>query len=101
MWDGLLWGYSESAGGTQVGGIINARGCIEPAPAGDTAGLCPAPPASPDTPPFTRSIRVSVAWQGNEDTAAPTTSVCGSGLYGAETKRRVVSLDLMVMQTCP
>ena len=99
QWDGLLNGYSEAlvAGGTRVGGIVNARGCI--AQTADTSASCPTAP-SPSVP-FTRTVRISVAWQGNEDTAAPTTSTCGQGLYGAETKRRIAVLDLMVLQPCP
>ncbi len=101
LWDGLLTGYTETqaTGGAQVGGIINARGCVEEL--ANTAASCPGAPAPAGTPPFTRTIRVSVSWQGTEDTVAPTTSTCGIGLYGTETKRRLVSLDLMVLQTCP
>ena len=100
QWDGLLNGYSEAqvVGGARVGGIVNARGCIsEPVP--DTSATCPAPP-SPSVP-YTRTVRISVAWQGNEDTIVPTSSACGQGLYSAETRRRVAVLDLMVLQPCP
>jgi type IV pilus assembly protein PilV len=101
LWDGLLSGYTETQKltGNLVGGIINARGCIEET--ANTIGLCPGAPAPAGTPPFTRSLRVSVSWQGNEDTVAPTTSNCGNGVYGFETRRRLVSIDVMVMQPCP
>jgi hypothetical protein len=101
FWDGLLVGYTETqrVGGAMVGGVINARGCVEEL--ANTSGLCPGAPAPAGSAPFTRSLRVSVSWQGNEDTVAPTASNCGNGLYGFETRRRLVALDLMVMQVCP
>ena len=84
LWDGLLQGYGEvrTVGGTQTGGVINARGCIEVAPA----------PAAPNT------YRISVAWQGNDDVGIPADrpSNCGTGLYGGEQFRRLVSLDVLV-----
>ncbi len=99
LWDGLLNGYTESqvVGGAQVGGVINALGCIENT--ASTAAACPATSNGVAT--YTQSVRVSVAWQGHDDTVPPTTSTCGTGSYGAETKRRLVSLDLMVLQPCP
>ena len=93
LWDGILVGYSEAqvTGGAKVGGIVNARGCIDVK--ASTPGACPGQPP-------TSTLRVSVAWQGNEDTTAPTTSTCGQGTYPSETKRRVAVLDLMVLQPC-
>ena len=89
LWDGLLSGYSETqvAGGARVGGLVNARGCIVKTP--NASGTC--------------TVRISVAWQGNEETIAPlaATSTCGQGAYTPDTKRRVVVLDLMVSQSCP
>lgn len=100
QWDGQLLGYAETqaVGGALIGGVVNARGCIEET--ANTAGTCPAPPAPPATF-FTRTNRVSVSWQGNEETVAPTTSNCGTGLYGTELMRRVVSLDVMLQVPCP
>ena len=99
LWDGLLLGYSEAqvAGGAKVGGIVNARGCV--AQTADTSGTCP--PAPSPSVPYTLTVRVSVAWEGNEDTLVPTSSTCGQGVYSAETRRRVVVLDMMVLQSCP
>jgi type IV pilus assembly protein PilV len=99
LWDGLLVGYSEAqvTGGAKVGGIVNARGCISEA--ANTLAACP--PAPSPSMPYTRTIRVSVAWEGNEETVAPTASTCGQGVYSTETKRRVAVLDLMVLQPCP
>jgi type IV pilus assembly protein PilV len=100
MWDGLLNGYSEqqAGGGAQYGGIINARGCIEQLT--NTQGTCPAPGTVAL---FSTTIRVSVAWQGNDDTVAPTaaTPSCGAGKYTAETKRRIVTYDLLLQELCP
>lgn len=117
QWDGLLVGYGEqqTTGAAKIGGVIGARGCIEQT--ATTVSSCNIAHADKDDDNhdderhhanitqaakqfFTRSLRVSVAWQGNDDTVAPTTSSCGSGLYGAETKRRVISLDLMVSIRC-
>ncbi|MDB5812231.1 MAG: type pilus modification protein PilV [Betaproteobacteria bacterium] len=98
LWDGLLNGYGEqqAVGGARVGGIVNARGCIQEL--ANTSGACAGPGAA-----YTSSIRVSVSWQGNDETATPTgaNSNCGTGLYGVEAKRRIVTYDLMVQQTCP
>jgi type IV pilus assembly protein PilV len=103
LWDGLLNGYSEqqTGGVTRVGGIINAHGCIEELLAANTSASCPPAPA-PLGSVFSRTLRISVAWQGSDDTAAPTgvNSTCGAGLYGAETKRRIVTYDLLVSQPC-
>ena len=83
LWDGMLQGYGEvnAVGGARTGGVINARGCIE------VPALAPA-----------NTYRISVAWQGNDDTAvnaADRPSACGAGLYGTEGLRRLVSLDVM------
>jgi type IV pilus assembly protein PilV len=100
MWEGLLQGYGERASSDDslVGGIIDARGCVEEI--ADTAAACPAAPAPPNTF-FTRTLRISVAWQGQEDTAAPEDSACGQDEYGPDTRRRLVVLDTMVQNQCP
>ncbi len=84
-WDGLLLGATETfnEGGNNAGGVLNARGCVEVVVA----------PVAPST---QATYRVTVAWQGREPTVTPTTSNCGTGLYGAETLRRAVSLDVRV-----
>lgn len=80
-WDGALKGASETLGGTQVGGLLGARGCI-----------------SFDV--TTNRYRVAVAWQGMASTVAPTagdaSATCGKDLYGAETQRREVSITIMI-----
>lgn len=110
MWEGQLLGYTEriTAGATNVGGIVNAAGCIEEL--ANTTALCPAAPA-PAGSIYTRTLRISVAWQGSENTAVPTTTNCGQGLYKAantagvyvvsEASRRVVSTDVNVLEACP
>jgi type IV pilus assembly protein PilV len=99
-WDGLLIGASEQqvAGAANIGGIINARGCVEVL---NAPAACPGAPAPPNT--FSNiTYRVSVAWQGNEDTIAPGAGfTCGTGLYGAETRRRIVTLDVLITARCP
>jgi type IV pilus assembly protein PilV len=104
LWDGLLNGYSEQQAGSglRIGGIVNARGCIEQLT--DTSAACPAAPAPPSAA-FSRTLRISVVWQGVDDTTTPTNSACGAGLYGGagaiEPKRRAVTYDLLLIQTCP
>lgn len=68
-WDSLLKGAAETQGGTSVGAMIGARGCITGA---------------------NESYVVTVAWQGLSESAAPA-NTCGQGLYGNDAQRRVVS----------
>lgn len=86
-WEGLLLGALErlAAEDTNIGGIQNARGCIE--------GPLPAPaPAN--------TYRVSIAWQGDTSTSAPLATTCGQGLYTDrygnidDSTRRAVSIDV-------
>lgn len=69
-WDAALTGSSEKSGTTSVGAMIDARGCV-----------------SYDA--TTLTYTIAVAWQGMSDTFAPVVN-CANGLYGAETRRRVV-----------
>lgn len=81
-WDGLLAGTSKiDVNHRNVGGIIGARGCVE------WANLPPDPANDP-------TFVVSVAWQGDMETTAPTSSSCGEGQYGSAAKRRLVSLTV-------
>ncbi len=108
LWDGLLFGYSEQqAGGAananRYGGVVRASGCIEQI--ASTAASCPAP-GSGTVALFSATLRVSVAWQGNDDTVAPVVvagspASCGSGLYGVETKRRIITYDVLLQELCP
>lgn len=80
-WSNLLKGATEISGANKVGGMIGARGCI-------TEVQAPNPAAGVCTPGI---YQVEVAWQGIVGTAAPSFN-CGSGLYGDEALRRLVSL---------
>lgn len=72
-WSNLLAGAAETG---NAGAMLGGRGCVNYNAASSVA-------------------MVSVAWQGLGDTAAPPASLsCGTGLYGSETKRRVVSLPV-------
>jgi len=85
-WNDLLQGSNETLGTNQVGAMIGARGCIfydASTEVGASSGTGIA-----DTGLFT----VAVAWQGASDTVASSVN-CGNGLYGSETKRRVVSMS--------
>ena len=84
-WSNSLKGSAEKSGGTSVGAMIGARGCVELIQAANPAtGTC--------TPGI---YRVSVAWQGINDTVTPSLA-CGSGNYGRETLRRVVSTSVTI-----
>jgi type IV pilus assembly protein PilV len=77
-WDALLKGSAEALGLNQVGAMVGARGCV-----------------SLDTSVTPNIYRVSVAWQGMTKTVNPTsidaTLTCGTGQYGSDLQRRVVS----------
>ena len=78
-WNNALLGAAEvSGGGTKVGAMIDARGCVQM-----TNATMP------------RQFLVSVVWQGLNSTAAPP-SPCGLGLYGAETTRRAISTTITI-----
>ena len=86
-WKDLLLGAAEELGGASVGAIEGARGCVSYNPA--TELIDPATGAAiPDTGVYT----VALSWKGTTDTFAPPVN-CGNdnALYGAETRRRVVS----------
>lgn len=78
-WNNALVGAAESsAGGTQVGAMIGARGCVE-----NTVAVMP------------RQFVISVVWQGTTPTRAPATA-CGAGLYGNEATRRAISTTVTI-----
>jgi type IV pilus assembly protein PilV len=84
-WKDLLLGSAEDLGGASVGAIVGARGCVSYDPATELIDSVTAA-AIPDTGVYL----VAISWQGTNDTFAPTVN-CGNTLYGAETRRRVVS----------
>lgn len=76
-WDNLLKGATETSSGANVGVSIGARGCV--------------------TLLATGLYLVTVTWQGLSTTAAPPAGLpCGSGLYGDDTQRRVVSVPVRI-----
>lgn len=76
-WQNTLLGASETLGGNSVGAMIGARGCIT------------------ETDPVNDIYTIAVAWQGLTDTAVPAVA-CGNGLYGNETRRRVLWTTLRI-----
>jgi type IV pilus assembly protein PilV len=77
-WHNLLRGAAEALSGNQVGAMVGARGCVVL-----------------DTTVIPNVYRVQVAWQGMVPTVNPTsidaTLTCGTGQYGSELQRRVIS----------
>ena len=81
-WKELLLGSAElSSGGSQIGSVLGARGCI--------------------TKDATSELyQVSVAWQGSGATAAPPAGIpCGTGQYGSDAARRAVSVTVQLSTT--
>ena len=82
-WGNALRGAGESLGGTNVGAMIGARGCITQIQAPDTtAGTC-----------VPGIYEITVTWQGMFKTAAPN-NTCAQDLdmYGGDELRRAISL---------
>jgi type IV pilus assembly protein PilV len=80
-WETALQGSAEINGGSKIGAMIGAVGCVRQIDATNNIYL------------------VSVSWQGLADTAAPTDATgttCGSGTYGAETKHRMVAATVQI-----
>ncbi len=85
-WSDLLLGAAEVTGGSKVGAMIGARGCI-------TLPVATMP----------RQAIVSVVWQGITPTLTPAATACGSGSYGNEATRRamVASITIGCLQNDP
>jgi type IV pilus assembly protein PilV len=76
-WSDALFGAAEVKAGNNVGVMVGARGCV----VDNTGNL----------------YTVSVAWQGISATAAPAAALtCGTGQYGNEALRRVVSATVQI-----
>lgn len=90
-WSNDLKGAGEVSGGSNVGAMIGARGCITQIQAPNLSpGIC-----APGI------YQIDVVWQGMQPTnASPIT--CGQGSYGSnDALRRVVSTQITVgMSTC-
>jgi len=78
-WNNQLLGAAESTGGSKVGAMEGARGCVE---------------AVSTTMP--RQFRVSVVWQGLVQTVDPAVTACGSGSYTDPKTRRAVSTVVQI-----
>lgn len=78
-WRELLKGSTETKSGNKVGAMIGARGCIWYDASTELAAI-----------PDSGLVFVAVAWQGSQATV-PSSVMCGTGLYGTETLRRVVT----------
>jgi type IV pilus assembly protein PilV len=89
-WDNLLKGSAESKGGTSVGAMVGARGCVSYDAATELAS-----PVTGTVLPGTGVFTVAVSWQGTADTVAPAVS-CGNTLYGPETRRRTVATTFRI-----
>lgn len=74
-WHQLLLGSSvQNEDDESIGAMIGARGCVTQISAAE------------------RLYRVTVAWQGMSDSAAPPAdSLCGKDQYGDEKRRRIVA----------
>jgi type IV pilus assembly protein PilV len=85
-WSNNLKGAAELSGGTRIGAMVGARGCITQVQAPNSAaGIC--------TPGI---YRVDVVWQGMQATAAPAVT-CAQGSYGADDAlRRAVSAQITI-----
>jgi type IV pilus assembly protein PilV len=84
-WSRALKGAAEAQGGSNLGAMTGARGCITQVQAKNEAkGVC------------TQAIyQLSVAWQGLHATIAPALA-CGKDQYGADNMRRAISVRLAV-----
>lgn len=75
-WNNLLLGAQESLNNGNVGGIVGARGCI--------------------TLVQNQVYQVTVAWQGLSKVFNNTTNTCGSGLYGDDSQRRLLTRTVRI-----
>lgn len=81
-WDDLLEGAAETRGGTNVGAMTGARGCI-----------------SYDGTGTNDRYTITIVWQGETPTKEPT-STCAKGNYGDPKLRRAVS-QTVTLPTLP
>ena len=89
QWQDLLLGSAETSGGSNVGAVLGARGCISLVPASASTAAAAG-----------NLYQVSVAWQGNSMTAAPPAGIdCGQGAYGDDAQRRAVSVVVKISNT--
>lgn len=88
-WNQLLNGAAETSGGSKVGAMIGARGCISYDVTTELIN-----PTTAAVMPGTGIYTLSIAWQGLSNTAISTPN-CAQGQYGSsDAIRRVVSMTL-------
>lgn len=79
-WTNALLGAAETQGGTAIGAMLNARGCVI---------------AQSATMP--RRFQVAVVWQGLNPTVSPAVTDCGRGHYGTgDLSRRAVTATVTI-----
>lgn len=86
-WNSALLGAAETSGGSKLGAMAGARGCI-----GNPVTTMP------------RQMVVAVAWQGVSPTAAPAATACGQGSYGGDERFRramIASVTIGCLQNDP
>lgn len=96
-WREALKGAGETSGGSKVGAMIGARGCISYN--GATANLVKDKNGVDIA--GTGVYTIAVSWQGISNTFAPAplstpALSCGKGQYGSENLRRIVSLTIRI-----
>jgi len=86
-WHAALLGAAETSGGSQLGAMNGARGCI-----------------SNPVVTMPRQVIVAVAWQGVSPTATPAQTACGQNEYGADDRFRramIASIRIGCLQNDP
>jgi type IV pilus assembly protein PilV len=78
-WAAMLNGVSETKGGANIGGLVNARGCVT------WNGVVNAP-----------VFTVSVVWEGATATASSTNTCANAGVYTDLARRRVVTVSTAI-----
>ena len=76
-WQNSLRGAAELNGGSKVGAMIGAIGCVERIPG------------------IVQVYRVTVAWQGFAATSASQLT-CGTGKFGNDNQRRTVRVEIQI-----
>jgi type IV pilus assembly protein PilV len=91
-WSNALKGAAETTGGTSIGAMIGARGCVEQLQAPNLApGIC-----------WPGVYRVTVVWQGLNATATPSLACASGSSYGGTTAlRRAIGANVTIgLTTC-
>lgn len=96
-WSSLLTGSAEKLGTSDVGAMLGARGCITVTQVAKAVPVCFKVPVAPLDPNRIYDVLVSVVWQGNGKTVAPSAAItCGKDLYGDDALRRAVSASIQI-----